>query len=343
MWGIVNWKKNKSKGIPVLNGKNLSEYDEYVENEDNKPCGMRVKKFYRASVNLFPELIDSIQNDEECSYLTNFNDVIMNDSYVPKYMSVLIKDNSKEIGFREMVASNVMNYFGISTTFEKLVEKEDGSYGTLSVDFVPSGKEFFTLGELGINTDLSLELDDRTIRKKLMDQYRSKVNSDYFAQVISKEEFESQLNKLIEEYMYAFLVRTYILGDQDFHEDNCGVIMDTERFNIDNFVQFDYEATLSNSRTFGGIDTDDFMYVARRYPLVLRRLLHRVEELLEKDDIGHKGVYQFVDYANLEGVKNDKFLVCEELNDNLLNVRSLCMDSIRDLYMTRENFEDLVI
>jgi len=341
MWGMFNWKKNKTKDIPVLNSENLSEFDVYIENEDNKPCGMRKKKFYRASTELFPELIDQIQNNEDCSFITTFNEIIKSNTYVPKAFSVLIKDNSKQVGYREMVSSNIMNYFGITTSFEKLIQKTDGEFATMSVDFVPNGKEFFTMGDLGITTDLSLELDERAIRSKLTRQYQSK-EMDSFSQVISREEFEEQLQKIVEDYMYAFIVRTYILGDQDFHEDNCGVIMDPNNFKIDNLVQFDYEATLDNCKLSYGIEMEDILYVARMYPLVLRKILTHVEDLLEKDEYGENGIFSLLEYENLDGFKNDKFLIYEQLRENLGNLRAVCMDAIADVYMSRDNFDRLV-
>ena len=75
----------------------LDEIDEYSQQKsayDNELSGQRQKRFIRLSSDVFGELIDELKNNPNCAYKTYINDLVK-EGYVPKAVSVIIKDENE--------------------------------------------------------------------------------------------------------------------------------------------------------------------------------------------------------------------------------------------------------
>ena len=73
--------------LPELTDDILLEYDRNYDTGKYQLTGLRKKHFARCSTKLFNELINELQNNKDCGYVTHINNVVK-DGYVPKYISV---------------------------------------------------------------------------------------------------------------------------------------------------------------------------------------------------------------------------------------------------------------
>ena len=330
-----------SESVPIVTEENLIEYDVNKEDINNMLYGVREKHFFRADSQLFSGLIRDLQDDPNCAYVTHVNELIQRNGYVPKHISALYKYTDIDIGLREVIASRIMNYFEIPTSYEMLVKVDDRNYGVLSADYVPSGKEMYTLGDFRIYTDRSVELDHNTILDRMDIVYKSKRRDNPLPHVNSSQEFKNQVHSILEDYMYGYLVRTIILGDSDFHQDNCAILFDEDKISIDQLIHFDYDGSLRTNKMNYGLTHTDLKFVATMYPHIFKKFVSKMNSLLQKYEGDKTRLESILDDDSIPKLCDENKEIEELIIDRLVKARSICNDIIRDIFISTDNFEKL--
>lgn len=343
-------KKSKIVDIPVLENDKCKTYD--VDHLGSSLDGFRPKKFYRVSTELLSEIIDEIKNNPESSYITHCNDLIKNHDYVPKYMSVMAKGTNPINSLKEIACSRLMNYFGSPTTYEKVFKLPDERfsiwgtpvYATVSPDFVSFDYELMTLDDFGIHLDMDLEKDISVIDKALSKFYSGNKYLMFNNKFVSQKDFDIRKTEIIADYIYAFLIRKFVLRDRDFHSGNTGIIINPITMDMKSYVSFDYEATLSIRYEPSSYAYEQIKYVLLMYPDVFRRFQEKLDSLLEinKDKTDVVLVEMLNRELPKETEENNKDLI-KKFYDNVIGVNNVCENVIREVCMGRANYERLKI
>lgn len=232
------------------------EFLKYIKNIDNSQFekynnnripngyeleGTRRKKFVRFNSNVFSELIEEVRNNRNSSYDTYMNDVIKS-GHTPEYLSVMKKElpehlqesNRFGMGYlNEVCASRIMNFFECPTTYDTLLNINNSMY-LCSVDFGRYGEEFFELRSILPHKEyfegtLSCNLNFiKPALEKLDRMHFLRKNNN------SKEKF-------IEDFIYSYLIRLYILNDIDYDTHNIGVLYDNKNKTYRMAPNYDFE------------------------------------------------------------------------------------------------------
>lgn len=282
--------------LPELKDGVVEEYDQNFETGKYKLTGLRSKHFVRCSSELFGGLVSELQNNKNTSYITHVNELIK-DGYIPEYLSVLIKDGGVlEGNIREVVSSRILNYFGVPTTYETLARGSGNqavNHYVLSADFIGSPiDEFYTLDELGImvyNTPLENIVTD--MNKLLNTFYRSRRLFNFGA--IDRSQFDVQKEQVIEDFLYGYIVRRYVLDNRDLHGDNIGVIIRKDDLSISLAPNYDFEQTLEHIAIIDDTSTiDNIKFVRFMYPHIFAKFLNKLKDFRETKSTSGKPLYE---------------------------------------------------
>jgi len=173
---------------------------------------------------------------------------------------------------QEVLAGQLLNYYGANTCYNLALEDSMmDDYQAVSVDFVAYGDEFYTFDEL--NFVLGNDID-RDITYQLQDLYEIDELKG-----VKKEE----IDKLVEQYVYSYLIRKFVFRDGDFAHTNCGFLKH-ENGKLD-FINFDFEFC------FDMLDFEEYLdekEIKREiklanvmYPKVVKKFLKKSKDLYE--------------------------------------------------------------
>ena len=243
--------------------------------------GSRRKDFVRIKSDVFQSLFKELKDNKNCSYITYANSVIR-EGFIPQRLSVLIKylDNtrlcntdSNEYISQEVLAAQLLNYYGINTCHNIVAhDKISDKYNLLSVDFVEPDTEFYTFDEMNYILGFNIDRD-------ILYQLPALYHADEI-----KEVGKDQIDKICSQYVYSFLIRKLIFKDNDFSHTNCGILKHKDG-TLD-FINFDYEFC------FDIIDFEDFgtfsdskiehilKTISKQYPDVLKEFIEKSKILL---------------------------------------------------------------
>jgi len=241
-----------------------NDEDNYDKHTYDGLCGHRDKTYYRIDTRHFASLIRELNDNPETGYVTNINELITT-GYVPKKVSVLDKvinsnnykhtSNILKLVYAEVLASRILNYFGCPTTYNVAVEMTDDekndNYHILSLDFLSYGEEFYSF------CDFDCSFAGELVDNVRMIKYEFRMG--YFGDYIKEE-----LDKVVEDYVYSFLVRRHILRDSDFYDSNSGIILNKETGSA-RYINFDFEYTFNSSRAYL---EENLLYCKDTYPEV---------------------------------------------------------------------------
>ena len=338
------------KDIPILNSNNCHRYD--IDKASWRLDGRRAKRYYRISSSVVPELIDEIQSNPDSTYVTHFDELVKKHDYVPIHVAAIIKKTSKEAALSEALSSRVMNYFGAQTSFEKVCRLCDNSrcddtnldYVVMSVDFVSSGNELMTLNEFEILLENDLELDVPAIKKGLKRACFKRKFGFLSTRSEAFRSFEEKRDQVIEDFVYSFLIRKFVLKDGDVHAGNMGVFVDEDTMNIQGFVSFDFEDVLKINTDYHAYSHNQLKYVLLMYPKVFRRFRDKLESLLEINPDKHKlNMVSLVEEWLPKETDSENKILENLLYDNVVSISKVCENVIREVRMTRSNYEALKI
>jgi len=260
----------------------LESYDEYEEKLD----GHLPKRFYRTPSSKMPDLFSELQNNEHSSYITFCNDAVK-EGFVPQYISVLKKSFGKYVYHpeREAVVSKLLNYMGIPTTYNLVVKhsKIDGTannhpsneYETLSVDCIGENETFYSFEEVGVKTLHNVYGAVELIKKAFL-----KFGFD------SKKKRNDNFNEVIEDFILSYMVRGYLLGDNDFRSRNLGLLYNSKTKHL-KMVNYDYEQAFMSDMSvvlgdYKDYEEPTFLFIKKEYPKVYEKFMGYAKEFYSK-------------------------------------------------------------
>ena len=281
-----DWRDIKSRFLTLT----TDDWLEYGENWNGTTMsshigGSRDKTFIWCKSELFQELIDELRNNPNCSYSTSYNKDIINGVDF-KYLSVLEK-NAYESSIGEVLTGRVLNFFGIRTPYEVVVNK-DSKLKMLSVDFEKDGYIFKTLASLGMDIRYDTHNTVSHLQNSLACLHES--TSSPISKLDDKS-FKKYKDKFIEDVLYSLLVRHVILGDIDCNEVNLGIEIGKEGdFYL---MNFDYEDSFSHTFNKFFLDIQSLRTVVGRYfPKLLNRFWDKFDIFRGPNADGSKKVYE---------------------------------------------------
>ena len=315
--------------FPVVDENNLIEYDELMDKGEYKLGGRRNKRFYRASTALLGELFDELNNNPECSYITPFNDLIKNQNYIPKHMSVILKESFMDFSIREVLSSRIYNFFGVKTTYDMLVRKDDKLL-VMSTDFVSEGEKVCNFyDDICVGIDCWLENDILHMTKEFTRIYNiSKIVDD----VISYEEFKEDLDNYIEDYVYQFLVKRYVVGEMDIYGWNECAIID-QKFHLKSCPVFDKEFAFGlDYNLYDSEMYENLKYVKIMYPQIYNKFQSKVHDMMSQKQ-GQSREYERIMRDNFPELQPHSKPYIDYVSRSLANIQKLCKKINNELLM----------
>ena len=287
--------------LPKVDGRNLKEYDVNLDSGEYAIGGRRKKRFYRASINLFKELVQEITENSDSSYSAVVDDLIREGKYTPKFIPAIIKECNLHDGINEVFASRIYNHFGVSTSYDVAVNK-GGNFAILSTDCIKDGQSICSFEDLGLSINYLLEYQIIDIIKTLnkIHSIRQICDRDI---TVSKEIFDKYVEQYIENYVYEFIVRRYIVGDTDLHSMNQCMLV-TDDFRVIHCPVMDKEFSFMTDHSFNELEMlENLQYVKICYPNAYEKLTHKLHSFVSKDIQGrHK--YETMLAKEFENVDN---------------------------------------
>lgn len=260
---------------------------------NNAIDGFRSKKFRLFDCEFFSELIHELKTDPDCKYETMVNDLIKS-GYTPKWIYALDKKPySQDMAILEVIASRFLNAMKCPTTYETIVESDVVNYlnekissekRVLSVDFMKGDKEYYNLTGFDycfMGSSFS-HLEDG-LKYVLYEIYKYKyIKSDKFKKV--------DIDEVLNDFVYSYLIRVFILEDRDFKACNCGLVIDPKNDRLNYACNFDFEYILNDKLTHEKIFKNDksqedkskkvlLEYIAKKYPRAFDRFIENLNRL----------------------------------------------------------------
>jgi len=230
------------------------------------------EKAYEAySSKLFADLFKEVKNNPNCKYVTYLNDLIKS-GYNPEWVMAFKKVVTKS--HKEIVANRILQFMDCPVAYETIIEDSDNSHKLLSVDFISSGDELYTLNDF---KDYSNDIE---VIDQCLEIASRKLGSKLGNHPDRKEMLERAKNNI----MYSFLVRKLILGDTDSATQNFGLILNQDANTVSSAPNFDLEYCFNgNSNITERIVEFDLNFVRDKYPEVYKKFLMKVRELKSID------------------------------------------------------------
>ena len=254
------------------------KYDELTMSGDDYLGGRLDKKFVRCDRVVVEELVREIANNPNSTYISYLNDAIR-DGAIPQMVSILKKEHiAKGIAKRESVASRILNYFGVPTSYNFVVVGEEDNQSNIkyggSVDFIGKNQRFYSLQDLRVVETDDIDIIIEAIRKRITETFKFD----------SEEEKQRNIDKVIDDYVLTFLVRKYLFRDEDFYHRNFGVLYNEKTHELQ-FVNYDYEFCMDMCWV-GFKDLHESLYnttlyIRQKYPHVYEKFMAKVNEIYE--------------------------------------------------------------
>lgn len=263
-----------------------TSYNEY-ENTSEKIMGFREKSFVNISCEVFSDLINELRNNPKCCYETTINNWVK-DGNIPLYISVLKRKfrSKNDIDYIiESSASKTLNFFECKTAYDTILKFDDGIY-SCSVNFKNSNEKINIIGNFkgGINLGRIDLKDNISFLKKLLNQWN---NEENFLN------FSNSFNEIIEDYIYSFLIRRYVLLDCDCWFNNFGIIRNIDNNTIRLAPNFDFERCfdfnvyLIMRKEYENSFKSDIQFVEQYYPNIFKKFSTKFKIFRNKNIINN--------------------------------------------------------
>lgn len=255
----------------------LVPFDEVVADE----AGSLPKGFAMVKGSSIMELYSIIKNDPNTHYKFCGYDYIMNsteEEFRRMQFSAVIRKSRRETDFSrsELIGSRVSELFGVDCPYVAPLGKNNRIVASL--DFLKYSQEMETFAEYTgaiFNRQASVSAWIRVFKRAL-------AKDKNYAGIT-----EEQVRGLVKEIIRHYLVRKFILKDNDFNCGNMAVVMGVE--NAPSLVSFDFEFCLNNSIVFdysGGLGPDfmerNIAELAKEYPQELDEVMKELQMTPER-------------------------------------------------------------
>ena len=230
------------------------DFDEIIKPSKYGFDGRNPKKFKRVNASGFRQMIEEIKNNPNCSYITYINKVVK-EGIVPEKLAVMDKESDVLSVSKEAIATRILNYFGVPTSFNLPAKLKD-EYHSLSVDFISENEEFIELYTLLPPTEGEYFIEKTYRIIEIVEYYLKKLYKDE-----QPEKFKDNLEKFKRDLVVSFFVRQFVLGDVDCNMVNTGLLINTETWDF-KLINFDLEWSLHVRRS---AENFNFEYAMRKY------------------------------------------------------------------------------
>lgn len=254
------------------------EFDLTPEIEDT--IGVNAKKFVRCNPENIPNFIETMQG--ESSYIVPSEGVIK-EGLIPENVSVIVKSNLIKFAVKEVIGSQVANWFKLNTCFNAAV-KNVYDYDMISVDMIGENEKLFAFYELrAVNSwgtcEEQLEVVQDMLSEKNLSKHKIYLN-------------ESQKEKIINDYVYSHLVRRVLLSDDDFGTRNCGILYNKKTMQA-RLVNFDYEYIADPKGDTRYNTIKDIEYISKNYPELYRKFYNKAKQINSVKKPLYNTLYQY--------------------------------------------------
>jgi len=272
--------------------------------------GVNNKKFVRCNPKKLPNFIESMRGEN--SYVVPSKRVIA-DGNIPENVSVIVKADMKKYVVREVIGSQVANWFNLNTCYNCAVNTAMG-YDMISVDMIDNHEKLFTFYELKpINCWGTCEEQLEVVGDMLSD--KNLINHKI---TISSEQKE----KIIEDYVYSHLVRRVLFSDDDFGTRNCGILYNKGNRAV-KVINFDYEYIADPKGDTRSNTIKDIAYISRNYPNIFNKFLEKVAIII----IAKKGLYETLQNYPQTTDQNTSDIIKEILDKLFSNIDKIIAHS----------------
>ena len=260
---------------------------------DAESMGTAEKSFVRCKGSYLKNLYKIIRSNKDTHYITCVNDFIRCSSpkeFEDQKVSVILKSaryDDKLFSASEVIGTKLAELLGINTPYIDYVDDEKKTifivdYLSRNDSLIPFNELIPNVGEITRKHSIGLWIN-RLKRATEKDQKLSSISNE-------------TLLKLIHDLIKAYLIRIFILKDNDLNGGNLAFIHSQDCSSVD-LISFDYEFCFGNNFKVFEIDADTNSEFIERaiqdileYPYIdLSRVLRDViEELKVSDALSEK-------------------------------------------------------
>ena len=283
---VANYPSKKPTTIAFLYNKNrffkkptqvtLSQLKHtYYLNE-----GHRDKEFFLADSAPFVDLFDEIQNNPNCSFATQINNEIKK-RQIPEQISVLKIDSIiNERPNLNQVACKILNYFCIPTAYyidclNPISKKTE----MLTPNFIKDNEELITFDKPETNKKhITLE--------NVLKAYNN-VCENLYMNTPKPTNYKEQQIQNYETLTKMYLVRKWLITDDDFVYKNMGIIYNNQTHEITIAPAFDLEYSLETpiSNEYYdeiGLSYTDLEFANKHFPQIVDDFISTSNSLVHK-------------------------------------------------------------
>ena len=250
----------------------LAPFDEIVAEE----AGSLPKGFAMIKGSSIMELFDIIKKDPNTHYKFCGSEYIKNstkEEFANTRFSAIIKKSRKATDFSksELIGSRIAELFGVDCPY--VAPLGTSNKYVASLDFLRFSQEMETFAEYTgalFNRQASMSAWCRFFKRTIL-------KDKNYAGIT-----EEQVSNLLKEIIRHYIVRRFILKDNDFNCGNLAVVMDAEK--VPSLVSFDFEFCLNNSIVFdrsGGLGMEfmerNVSEMMKEYPAEFQSVMQELQ------------------------------------------------------------------
>ena len=273
-------------------GKDIPALDEFDLVDERLINGHLQKRFVRLHRAYFADVLKQIGKND-CFYHTHITSEDVKSKAVPRNLSVMIKEIGHEHSltaevehqkmYAEAVGSRVLNFFGCSTVYNKVINNQ-GTLFVLSLDFLRPYEHFYVAEDICEKNDIwcsnpldkSLDSIDMDI-----DILKHRVENEF-----GVENIEADKEQIKREYVMSYLVRVFLLGDTDYRSRNYGFIYNIKTNKIESAPNYDFELAFGMATKRFAAFEENFKAVCLRYPDIMEEFLKKAQQLTKNNILG---------------------------------------------------------
>lgn len=264
---------------------------------DSEIMGTAKKTFVMCKGKYLLDMFREIKNNPKTNFMTCRDEFIKDsteDEFAKANISVVLKSaryDDSDYTTAEVAASKMAEVFGIITPYIDYVS--DDKKIIMSVDFLSFGQDLKIFSEFEGADNLSRIHGVSYWIKSMNNELQKSQNND-----VSLE----NKKRLILDLIRAFLIRRFILADNDLNSGNLGVIKDNKTHEM-SLISFDYEFCFNNNSRvldYTKFNTEDFMkknieWLCKNYPEEIKIVMNELSQYSTKVDKVTKILDSFTD------------------------------------------------
>lgn len=273
-------------------GKDIAALNEFDLVDERLINGHLQKRFVRLHRGYFEDVLRLI-GKRDCVYHAHITPEDVRANAVPRNLSVMIKEIGYEHSlmaeaihqkmYAEAVGSRVLNFFGCSTVYNKVLNSH-GTLYVLSLDFLRPYEHFYVAEDLCEKNEIwcSNPLDKSLASIDMdIDILKHRIEGEFGMTGVTVD--KEQIKR---EYVMSYLVRVFLLGDTDYRSRNYGFIYNIKNNTIESAPNYDFELAFGMSAKRFSAFESNFEAISKQYPDVLEEFLKKAQQLTKPHMFG---------------------------------------------------------